>query len=139
MNFISKLLFGHLILHYLINLGTVIFINPENVISIGLHQKVGNCHETEPVHTILKVFSQLLFYCNFVDLITNPFFALQTLERKKYLCVDDYDEKYYDFHCLPDGKVPQEGSIWYTVCGTPYAYVNRNPIPFWTLFKGSAS
>lgn len=62
MNLISKILFGHLIVHYLVNLGTAIFINPENVISIGLHQKIGNCHETEPVHTILKV----RFYLNFV-------------------------------------------------------------------------
>lgn len=73
MNFISKLLFGHLILHYLINLGTVVFIDPGNVISIGLHQKVGNCHETEPVHTILKVFSLLLFYCKFFNSMTQPF------------------------------------------------------------------
>lgn len=55
MNFISKILFGHLIGHYLINLGTAIFYNPEDVISIGLHQTIGNCNETQPVHTILKV------------------------------------------------------------------------------------
>lgn len=55
MDRISKILFAHLIIHYLVNLGTAIFINPEDVISIGLHQKIGNCNETEPVHTILKV------------------------------------------------------------------------------------
>lgn len=55
MNFISKMLLAHLIGHYLINLGTAIFMNPEDVISIGLHQKIGNCNETEPIHTVLKV------------------------------------------------------------------------------------
>lgn len=55
MNLISKILFGHLLAHYLINLGTVIFFNPEDAISIGLHQPIGDCNETEPVHTILKV------------------------------------------------------------------------------------
>lgn len=56
MNLISKMLFGHLIVHYLINLGTAIFFNPEDVISIGLHQQIGNCNDTQPVHTILTVF-----------------------------------------------------------------------------------
>lgn len=95
MNLISKVLIGHLIGHYLINLGTAIFFNPEDVISMGLHQPIGNCNETQPVHTVLA-----------------------TLSRKKYLCMDDYDEKYYDFHCVP--SIPKEGSIWYTICGTPF-------------------
>lgn len=54
-DFLSKLLMGHLIGHYLVFLGTVIFINPEEMISIGLHEKIGNCNETVPVHTVLKV------------------------------------------------------------------------------------
>lgn len=52
---ISKLLIVQLAGHYLLNLCTAIFINPEEVISIGLHQEIGNCNETEPVHTVLKV------------------------------------------------------------------------------------
>lgn len=55
MNLVSKILFAHLMIHYLINLGTAIFFNPEDVISIGLHQQIGNCNDTQPVHTILKV------------------------------------------------------------------------------------
>lgn len=55
MNLISKILFAHLIVHFLVFLGTVIFLNPEDVVSVGLHQKIGNCDETEPVHTVLKV------------------------------------------------------------------------------------
>ncbi|XP_031618054.1 uncharacterized protein LOC116337539 [Contarinia nasturtii] len=97
MNFMSKVLFGHFIVHYMVYLGTAIFFNPEDVVSVGMHQPIGNCNETEPVHTILK-----------------------TLERQKYLCVENYDEMYYDFHCLPNGITPSDGSIWYTVCGMPF-------------------
>lgn len=43
----------------------------------------------------------------------------QTLQKRKYLCVTDYDEKYFDWHCLPGGKPPKQGSIWYTACGVP--------------------
>lgn len=31
----------------------------------------------------------------------------------------DYDEKYFDFHCLPNQKPPSFGSRWYTTCGVP--------------------
>lgn len=72
MNLISKILFGHLLAHYMVNLGTVIFFNPEDVVSIGLHQPIGNCNETEPVHTILKV----LFL----------FLVLFSLFRLNYMC-----------------------------------------------------
>jgi len=43
--------------------------------------------------------------------------------RQTYLCVSDYDEPYFDFHCLPGGKVPSDGMDWYTICGT--AVTNR--------------
>lgn len=55
MDLISKMLAVHLIGHYLLNIGTAIFFNPEDVVSVGLHQRIGNCNETEPVHTVLKV------------------------------------------------------------------------------------
>lgn len=45
---------------------------------------------------------------------------VKTLSKRKYLCVSDYDEKYYDFHCLPGSKVPSQGSYWYTICGTDH-------------------
>lgn len=120
MNLISKILFAHVIVHYLVFLGTAIFLNPEDVVSVGLHQKIGNCNETEPVHTILKVNQNFIY--QLIDRLNRFFYIIpfQTLERKKYLCVDDFDEKYYDFHCLPNGEAPKEGSIWYTVCGTPF-------------------
>lgn len=45
---------------------------------------------------------------------------LQVLQKRKYLCKTDYDEKYFDFHCLPGGKPPKDGALWYTICGTPF-------------------
>jgi len=41
------------------------------------------------------------------------------LTKQTFLCVSDYDEPYFDFHCLPGGKAPSDGMDWYTVCGTP--------------------
>jgi hypothetical protein len=45
-------------------------------------------------------------------------YLLQVLSRRKYLCTTNYDEP-FDFHCLPGGKAPADGSRWYTICGTP--------------------
>lgn len=97
MDFLSKSLIFHLIAHYAVQLGTAIFLRPQDVISIGVHEPIGDCNETVPVETVLK-----------------------TLSKRKYLCVSDYDEKYYDFHCLANSKVPSQGSYWYTICGTDH-------------------
>ena len=45
------------------------------------------------------------------------------LTKQTYLCASDYDEPYFDFHCLPGGRAPADMSDWYTVCGTPV--INR--------------
>lgn len=90
------LLIFHLICHYSIFMGVNIFLNPEDEVAIGLHETIGNCDETKDVHTAFG----------------------SILKKKKYLCLTDYDEKYYDFSCLP--KLPEAGSTWYTVCGVPY-------------------
>ena len=45
--------------------------------------------------------------------------CLQALTKQTYLCVSDFEEPYFDFHCLPGGKAPSAGVDWYTVCGTP--------------------
>lgn len=42
----------------------------------------------------------------------------QELTKQTYLCPSDYDEPYFDFHCLPGGRAPSDGVDWYTVCGT---------------------
>ena len=96
LDFLSKLLLVHLFLHFLTFLMTVIFLNPEDVSVTGLHEPIGDCKESVAVQTILK-----------------------TLTKKKYLCATDYDEAYFDFHCLPNQKPPKE-AIWYKICGTPF-------------------
>ena len=47
--------------------------------------------------------------------------CLQALTTQTYLCASDYDEPYFDFHCLPGGRAPSDGLDWYSVCGTPVA------------------
>jgi hypothetical protein len=47
--------------------------------------------------------------------------TLQVLSKRAHLCTSDYDEPYFDFHCLPGGKKPADGLSWYTICGTPVA------------------
>ncbi|XP_071530147.1 uncharacterized protein [Panulirus ornatus] len=88
----------NMVLHYGIYLSMAIFGKPEEEISIGLHERTGPCDEKTKVHTAIG----------------------GVLERRSYLCVSDYDEKYYDFHCLPDGQAVSDGVDWYTICGTPF-------------------
>lgn len=91
----GRALMTHLVLHYSTFFAMVIFLNPEDVVAAGLHEPIGDCTARTPVHTVLK-----------------------TLDKRTYLCAADYDEKYFDFHCLD--RVPREGSYWYTICGTPF-------------------
>jgi len=90
-----------LFLHYSCYLGMVLFFNPEHEISVGLHEKIGPCDQWEEQETIFT-------------LVTG-----QSSRRRKYLCAEDYDEKYFDFRCV-DNKLPKPYSEWYTICGTPY-------------------
>ncbi|XP_022118415.2 uncharacterized protein LOC110995516 [Pieris rapae] len=91
------LLLLQLIVHYLAYWCFVMFMYPEKEVSVGFHQPVGPCDEKESLVT--------------------PFG--QTLYKNKYLCASNYDEKYYDFRCV-GGKIPPNGSKWYTICGTPF-------------------
>lgn len=97
LNWSSILLLGHLAFHFVSNIFIAAMFNPEDVASNGLHEPIGDCDVKSPVHTIFK-----------------------TLEKRKYLCASDYDEKYFDFHCLPEERLPTDGSVWYTICGTPF-------------------
>ncbi|XP_059615115.1 uncharacterized protein LOC132260789 [Phlebotomus argentipes] len=97
MKLLDWILLLHLVLHYLTFLFTAVLFNPEDVVAMGLHEPVGDCDKIVPVHGLFK-----------------------TLQKRQFLCVTDYDEKYYDFHCLPGKKLPKEGSVWYTVCGSPF-------------------
>lgn len=95
---VRSVLLLHLAVHYALYLGIVIFGYPEEEVSIGLHERIGPCNETVPLHTAFGT----------------------VLSKRRYLCASDYDEDYFDFHCLPNGQPPSEGSYWYTACGTPF-------------------
>ncbi|CAH1793351.1 unnamed protein product [Owenia fusiformis] len=88
----------HIVTHYCIYMYLVLFSQPEKNVSIGLHEPLGKCGIKEPVQTVSGM----------------------VLSKDKYLCKENYDEGYYDFHCLPGGKPPKDGLDWYTVCGTPF-------------------
>lgn len=92
------ILIGYLLIHYTVFMIMPIFFNPEDEISTGLKEPIGPCNEYEEVKTAFGM----------------------TLQKRKYLCPSDYDEKYFDWHCLPNAKPPSSGSIWYTACGVPF-------------------
>ncbi|XP_063215583.1 uncharacterized protein LOC134527127 isoform X2 [Bacillus rossius redtenbacheri] len=87
-----------LFLHYALFLCLAMFGNPEEEVSVGLHEPIGPCNETVTFQNPLGM----------------------DLKKRKYLCVSDYEEDYFSFSCLPRGA-PPSGSVWYTVCGTPFA------------------
>ncbi|KAK7869987.1 hypothetical protein R5R35_013754 [Gryllus longicercus] len=91
-------LFGHLIVHYGLFLSMVLFGNPEKEVSIGLHETIGPCNETVSLQTAFG----------------------SVLQKRKYLCLSDYDEDYFDFKCLSSKDVLRPGMNWYKVCGTPF-------------------
>lgn len=78
----------------LVNWGTP---RPEDIRVTGVHEQTGPCNETLTINGV-----------------TGP------VDRRKYLCVTDYDEDIFDWHCLPGGKPPGDYLHWYTMCGTPY-------------------
>ncbi|XP_004929918.1 uncharacterized protein LOC101746861 [Bombyx mori] len=94
---IDYILILQLALHYVIYWIFVVFFHPEREWSTGLHEPVGPCNE--------------------VASLVTPFG--QTLYKRKYFCPDQYDEGYFDFHCV-GGKKPPNGATWYTICGTPF-------------------
>lgn len=93
--FVDKLLSIYLLIHYTTFVVIHTVFNPEDHLSISLHETIGDCASKVPVRTILK-----------------------DLEKNEFLCAKNYDEKYFDFSCLKE--VPPSGSSWYPVCGTPY-------------------
>ncbi|TKR80689.1 hypothetical protein L596_014721 [Steinernema carpocapsae] len=100
-------------IHFLFFMLLVIVADPENTVSLGMHQPVGPCNATQPVQTLLG-----------------------PLSKKKFLCLDNYDEDYFDFHCVPGkknkprafGQIQGDGKKlgvdlpldWYEICGTPW-------------------
>lgn len=84
------------VVHFTFYIYLVFTARPEKNVVIGLHEPAGPCNITEPVLT--------------------PFGHV--LSKQKYLCLEDYDEKVYDFHCTD--VLPMEGQRWYTICGTAF-------------------
>ena len=74
----------------------VLFISPTEIVSMGHHQPLGHCLESE----------------SFTSLIGTRH------TRKKYLCTHDFDE---DFNLCnyPVTQLLYEGS-WYMICGRGY-------------------
>ncbi|RZB41659.1 uncharacterized protein BDFB_007446, partial [Asbolus verrucosus] len=92
------LLIVHLVLHYVSFLIMPLIFNPEDEIAIGVKEPIGPCNEYVPIQTAFGM----------------------TLQKRKFLCATDYDEKYFDWHCLKNNRPPSEGSYWYTACGVPF-------------------
>ncbi|KAL5019048.1 hypothetical protein ScPMuIL_004770 [Solemya velum] len=93
--FQSIVMWVTVILHYLTYIWLVVVEKPEKIQSDGLHQIVGPCNETEPVMTMYG-----------------------ELSKKKYLCLENYDEAIFDFHCEKLLLPPM--TEWYRICGTPF-------------------
>lgn len=93
-------------LQYIFLMVVVVVADPLSIVSESLHQPIGPCGEMEQVHTPAGL----------------------VLQRQKYLCTTRYDEKYFDFRCVPNGapKQQDDGSgvllplEYYAVCGTSY-------------------
>lgn len=73
---IDYVLLLQLAVHYLIYWVFVVFFDPEREWSLGFQEPVGPCNE--------------------VSSLVTPFG--QTLYKRKYVCLDDYDKSYFDFH-----------------------------------------
>lgn len=91
----EKLLYAYLVVHYSVFIVISTVFSPETHFSTSFHEPIGDCTKMTKVQTLLK-----------------------NLEKREFLCITDYDEKYFDFQCLKE--VPAPGSNWYTVCGTPF-------------------
>jgi hypothetical protein len=90
---------GLLVLTYFASLITLAaVVQPEFIRSVGLHQPTGNCDHVTPIRMT----------------------SGQVVSRQTYLCTSNFDEPYFDFHCLREGKVPADGLSWYEICGTPF-------------------
>uniref|UniRef100_A0A8R1TRE1 Protein zwilch n=1 Tax=Onchocerca volvulus TaxID=6282 RepID=A0A8R1TRE1_ONCVO len=93
---------GIVAIHFLLHMLLAVFGTPENIVSEGIYQAIGPCDEVE------QIFS--------------PFGLI--LYRKKYFCVEQQQQKLFDFHCIPGGQLPaivgSELLEYYAICGTSF-------------------
>jgi len=103
------------VVHYMFYMMLVLVADPKNIVSEGLHQPIGPCNDTQLVHTPTGML----------------------LERNKYLCAKNFDEKHFDFHCIPGGKPPSqidaEPLEWYAICGTDFANRAEYIVIIWSI------
>jgi len=85
-----------MLIHYSFYVYLVFTAKPRSIRATGFHQPVGSCNET-------------------MDVLTP---TGNVLKKHKYLCVEKFDEGYFDLNCLK--KKPADKTEWYTVCGTSY-------------------
>ncbi|XGW23163.1 hypothetical protein V3C99_005423 [Haemonchus contortus] len=93
-------------LEYIFLMVLVVISDPLNIVSEGIHQAIGPCKQMEEVNSPAGL----------------------VLQREKYLCATRYDEKYFDFHCVPNGPPKQQddgsGKLlpleYYPLCGTDF-------------------
>ncbi|KAG7397165.1 hypothetical protein PHYBOEH_001159 [Phytophthora boehmeriae] len=83
-------------LHSLVLVLLVLLVDPMNIVSLGHHQPLGNCLESESFYSLV---------------------GLQH-SRKKYLCVHNFDEP-FNLCNYPVAQLLYEDS-WYMVCGGGY-------------------
>ncbi|XP_022245911.1 uncharacterized protein LOC106462825 isoform X1 [Limulus polyphemus] len=90
-------------LWYITHFAVAIFGHPESVVATGLREPIGPCDQYLDVFTPMG----------------------QVLQKRKYLCLEDYDEGYYDFHCVPKHEMAKlrigSNIYWYTVCGVQFS------------------
>ncbi|VDO65842.1 unnamed protein product, partial [Onchocerca flexuosa] len=93
---------GIVTIHFLLHMLLAMFSIPENIVSEGIYQAIGPCDEVE------QIFS--------------PFGLI--LYRKKYFCVEQQQQKLFDFHCIPGGQlsgtIGSEPLMYYAICGTSF-------------------
>ncbi|VDO45225.1 unnamed protein product [Haemonchus placei] len=123
-------------LEYIFLMVLVVISDPLNIVSEGIHQAIGPCKQMEEVNSPaglcgnpygstqfdwLQSFAPE-FMCAVLKVI------IKVLQREKYLCATRYDEKYFDFHCVPNGPPKQQddgsGKLlpleYYPLCGTDF-------------------
>jgi len=107
------------VVHYAFYMVIVFLADPENIRATGLHEPIGPCDQWLEVQGVI--------------------FDLK-LKKQRYLCPTNYDEKIFDFHCLPNGTAPalRDGKPlhWYTQCGTPYPNKAEYAFVIWALCLG---
>ncbi|TMW56293.1 hypothetical protein Poli38472_008941 [Pythium oligandrum] len=81
----------------LIEIVLIGLIDPSTIVSVGHHQPLGDCDENETFRTILGM----------------------RHNRKRYLCVHEYDEE-FNLCNYPVAQLNYEES-WYMICGRGYA------------------